>query len=136
MSDVCRYIWYTSGFTNMKVELHTTKSRYFDFLASCAILSKNHQFLRVENFVEIFSFLSNSRMNHKIEIVSYRVPKRTNRKNFVHTFTFLNPEVCQRYLHTSEVFFIIFSVSQHIDKVLLLSPFSEGVVKNEIDFLG
>ena len=87
------------------LELHTTKSRYFDFLASCAIFGKNHQFLRVENVDEIFSFLSNSRVNHKIEILSYGVPKSTNRLDFVHIFTFLNRAICQRYLHTSNTLY-------------------------------
>ena len=44
------------------LELHTTKSRHFDFLASCAILGKNHHLLRVGNFL-IFVQLASEPQN-------------------------------------------------------------------------
>ena len=87
------------------LELHTTKSRDFDFLSSCAIFGKNHQFLRVENFDEIFSFLSNSRLKHRIEILLYGTPNSINRMDFIYSFTFLNPEVCHRHLHASNTLY-------------------------------
>ena len=88
------------------LELHTLTSRYFDFLTSCVILGKNHLVLRVQNFDEIFSLLSNSRVNQRIEILPYGGPKITNGTIFVHAITFLNPEVCQRHLHTSNTLYI------------------------------
>ena len=88
------------------LELHTTKSRHFNFLTSCEILGKNHQFFRIENFDEIFSFWSNSRVNHRIYILSYVIPKSTIRMDFVHSFTFLNPEVRQKHLHISNTLYI------------------------------
>ena len=44
------------------LELHTTKSRHFDFLASYAILGKNHHLLRVGNFL-IFVQLASEPQN-------------------------------------------------------------------------
>ena len=63
------------------------------------ILSENHQFSRSENFEEFHSKSLDFTGNHRSELLSYRAPKDTNRKDFVHTFKFLNSQARQSYLH-------------------------------------
>ena len=64
--------------------------------------------------------------SHRSELLSHRAPEDTNRKDFVHTFTFLNSQVRQRCLYTPGTRYVsakimistFFSLSLPIAKVL------------------
>ena len=93
-------------------------------------MSKNHQFLRFENFEEIFSFSLNFAESHRSEFLSYGTPKDTNRKDFVHTFTLLNLRARQRYLHTPGTSIWWYKIT--ISTFPLISAYTGSQTTNEI----
>ena len=59
---------------------------------------QNFQISKIDDF---HSKSLNFAENHRSEVLSHRAPEDTIRKDFVHTFKFLNPREPQKYLHTS-----------------------------------
>ena len=59
---------------------------------------QNFQISKIDDF---HSKSLNFAENHRSEVLSHRAPEDTIRKDFVHTFKFLNPQAPQKYLHTS-----------------------------------
>ena len=84
---------------------------------------QNFQISKIDDF---HSKSLNFAENHRSEVLSHRAPEDTIRKDFVHTFKFLNPQAPQKYLHTSGTPYVsaknsistFFPLSQHIAKLL------------------
>ena len=89
-------------------------------------MGKNHQNFQISKIDDFYPKLPNLRGSHRSELLSYRPPKGTNRKDFVHTFTFLNLKLRQRYLRTSGTSYMpakikistFLSLSRYIGKLL------------------
>ena len=98
-------------------------------LGSCNFLVKMEKFLQNFQVSKIDDFHSKSlnfAENHRSEVLSHRAPEDTIRKDFVHTFKFLNRRAPQKYLHTPGTPYVSaknsistsFPLSQHIAKLL------------------
>ena len=72
-------------------------------IGPCKFLGKMKKFLQNFQISKIDDFHSKSlnfAENHRNEVLSHRAPEDTIRKDFVHTFKFLNRRAPQKYLHT------------------------------------
>ena len=84
---------------------------------------QNFQISKIDDF---HSKSLNFAENHRSEVLSHRAPEDTIRKDFVHSFKFLNRRAPQKYLHTPGTPYVsaknsistFFPLSQHIAKLL------------------